>query len=79
MIYARTYQGISKQDADVMDIPPEEPSLQLILTSHEDISTFYNLLQRALNCAPPEKPDHKDWFALSDKLEKFLPTLVKTK
>jgi hypothetical protein len=69
MIYARTYQGISKQDADIMDIPPEEPSFQLIFTSSEDIKSFYLLLQRSLNCAPEFG---KDWFELSDKLEKFL-------
>ena len=74
MIYARTYQGVSKADADIMDIPPEDPSLQLIFTSREDIQSFYALLQRSLNCAPEFG---KDWFALSDRLEKFLASLPK--
>lgn len=35
----------------------------------EGIKQFRNILQRALNCAPPHDPQYKDWFKLADMLE----------
>ena len=33
------------------------------------LEQFRNILQRALNCAPPHEEQYKDWFALADLLE----------
>lgn len=33
------------------------------------IAQLRNILQRALNCAPPHDPQYVDWIQLSDLLE----------
>lgn len=35
----------------------------------EGVKQFRNILQRALNCAPPHDPRYKDWFELAEMLE----------
>lgn len=35
----------------------------------EGVKQFRNILQRALNCAPPQEEQYKDWFELADLLE----------
>lgn len=61
MIHARTWTGD--------DITNEDPTIQFTITGRNDLQKLQALLNRSLNCAPEFG---EDWFALSDKLEKFL-------
>lgn len=49
---------------------PEENILHFSLRGNETIKDFHALLDRALNCLPPDR--HKDWVALSDNIHTFL-------
>ena len=49
---------------------PEEDILHFSLRGKETIKEFHALLDRSLNCLPPEK--HGDWVALSDRIHAFL-------
>lgn len=40
-----------------------------LFVSDESLVQFRNILQRALNCAPPHDPQYADWFVLADLLE----------
>lgn len=48
---------------------PELLNLQIAFVGKTDIQRFYDLIQRSLNCAPEFG---KDWFQLSDGIEKLL-------
>jgi len=41
----------------------------LVLTENS-VEQLQYLLNRALNCLPPHDPKWKEWFELSDKIEK---------
>lgn len=47
----------------------EDPAIRIWITGRVDLLKLQALLGRALNCAPEFG---EDWFALSDKLDKFL-------
>ena len=49
---------------------PEQPVLHLSFVGTKTIQELYDLIQRSLNCAPEFG---KDWFELSDGIEKILP------
>jgi hypothetical protein len=49
-----------------------EPERILVHLSEESIVQMQTILNRALNCIPPEDPQWKDWFELSDRLEKIV-------
>jgi len=49
---------------------PEEHILRFSIRGIETIKDFHALLDRALNCLPPER--HADWVALSDNIHTFL-------
>jgi len=49
---------------------PTLSTLHFSLVGVETIKEFHALLDRSLNCLPPEK--HKDWVTLSDRLHAFL-------
>lgn len=52
---------------------PEDPTLQITITTDEDIKFFRNfILQRALNLAPPEDPKVQDWLRMSDRIDTLL-------
>jgi len=55
---------------------PEDPTLQLTITTIPDLQEFLAILNRALNCAPEFNPD---WFKLADGLEKFITAAGTTK
>lgn len=66
MIHVRAWKGDENA--------PEDPTLQITLTTKPDLLKFQELLRRSLNCAPEFG---KDWFELSDKLDNFLTSLDK--
>ena len=43
-----------------------------IVITDQHIEQLKVILNRALNCIPPEDPQWKDWFELSDRLEKIV-------
>jgi len=61
MIHVRTWTGD--------DITNEDPTIQFTITGRADLQKLQALLNRSLNCAPEFG---EDWFALADKLEKFM-------
>lgn len=61
MIHVRTWTGD--------EITNEDPTIQFTLTGRADLQKLQALLNRSLNCAPEFG---EDWFALSDRLEKFM-------
>lgn len=61
MIHCRAWKGD--------EITEEDPTLQITITGMGDLKKLKELLNRSLNCAPEFG---KDWFELSDRLEKFL-------
>lgn len=46
---------------------PERTVIHLLCPSA--VAQFKNILQRALNCAPPHEDQYKDWFELAELLE----------
>lgn len=49
---------------------PEEDILHFSLRGTATIKEFHALLDRSLNCLPPDK--HKDWVEASDRITGFL-------
>lgn len=49
---------------------PEEDILHFSIRGAATIKEFHALLDRSLNCLPPEK--HGDWITLSDRIVSFL-------
>ena len=63
MIHVRTSRAPSPDSQ-------KENIIHFSLRGDETIAEFKALLDRALNCLPPQL--HKEWVEVSDRIEKFL-------
>ena len=63
------HQPVRKAPADEAYLLCDTDELLAIRLTGSHVDQFRNILQRALNCAPPHDPQYADWFALADLLE----------